>query len=831
MSAGVVVTTDVALEVARDLARTGVPIFLAEPDGAGGFRHPRDWQTTEPDPGVLDRWRPGMAVCAVMGVVCDGVDVDPRHGGGEAAEALRALDAWPRSYGRALTPSGGTHDLIARLHTGSKDGVRDGVDLKGGRDDGTGRGFLYIAPSERISKVTGKPEPYRWEVIPDLDSITEDEGSDETETLAKIVTDARNREPARAASKINDAMSPRYDAMGATARRRVDGWVASALVGIRADLREAASWPSGHRDERGRGWEKLAADKALRLASLADAGWNDLTAEQARQALSDAAPTDTTWTARHVDQKWRDQSRRAMPAQWPSVLQPEPEVAEAPLVEQSKPITLTDAHAVFTRWLGQDYDLGALDAVIAAAAVEQLGGDPVWLLVVGGSGATKTETVAPLAGAGAHVTSTITSEGALLSATSRKETAKDASGGLLRKIGNRGVLVLKDFTSILSMGRDQRAAVLAALREVYDGRWERNVGTDGGRTLTWEGRIVLIGAVTTAYDTAHAVVAAMGDRFALVRVDSTTGRLTSGRQALRNVDHEIEMRADLAGALAGVLAGIDPAAATLDDDDEVRLLGAANLVTLARTAVEYDTQGKVIDAHAPEMPTRFAKMLGQIVRGGRAAGMDRASSLALAERIASDSVPPLRLDVLRFVLATPDCTLAEATKGLQKPRSTVDRALQSLHVLGLLRVEDAPQGERGWRYAVTDELDLDALRGLVTSCVTRNVTTPGVGVKKGGRESSGDQRLGADISGYGRPGGRTRETGETGKQHCDVCAVDATACSGGSCCWSCTHGTTSPTSPGLSTARQPLDRCEIHNQPIAPGAGCVGCALAAGTAP
>jgi hypothetical protein len=27
--------------------------------------------------------------------------------------------------------------------------------------------------------------------------------------------------------------------------------------------------------------------------------------------------------------------------------------------------------------------------------------------------------------------------------------------------------------------------VLAALREIYDGRWERNVGTDGGRTAAF----------------------------------------------------------------------------------------------------------------------------------------------------------------------------------------------------------------------------------------------------------------------------------------------------------------------------------------------------------
>src|SRR5262249_54807127 len=97
---------------------------------------------------------------------------------------------------------------------------------------------------------------------------------------------------------------------------------------------------------------------------------------------------------------------------------------------------------------------------------------------------------------------------------------KNATGGLLRKIGDRGILVIKDVTSVLSADRNVRGGVLAALREVYDGRWERNVGSDGGQTLTWVGRIVIVGAVTTAWDTAHAVVAAMGDRFVLIRIDS-----------------------------------------------------------------------------------------------------------------------------------------------------------------------------------------------------------------------------------------------------------------------------------------------------------------------
>jgi hypothetical protein len=54
----------------------------------------------------------------------------------------------------------------------------------------------------------------------------------------------------------------------------------------------------------------------------------------------------------------------------------------------------------------------------------------------------------------------------------------------------------------------------------------------------------------------------------------------------------------------------------------------------------------VIDAHAPEMPTRFAKQLVQVMRGGLALAMTRREALALAVRCARDSVPQLRLAVL-----------------------------------------------------------------------------------------------------------------------------------------------------------------------------------------
>lgn len=369
---------------------------------------------------------------------------------------------------------------------------------------------------------------------------------------------------------------------------------------------------------------------------------------------------------------------------------------------------------MFRRWLGTEYDTQALDVVLSAAAVERLDGDPLWLLVVSGSGNAKTETVMALTGAGAHVASTVNSEGALLSATSTKERAKDATGGLLRRIGSRGLLVIKDFTSILAMNRDVRASVLAALREVYDGRWDRNVGTDGGRTLSWSGRIVLIGAVTTAYDSAHGVIAAMGDRFALVRMDSADARIrqSAGRRALANVGHECAMRAELAAAVETLMSTVDVDRAVLSDVDADHLLGVADLVTLSRTAVERDFRGDPVDAHAPEMPTRFAKMLGQVLRGGLALGMDRPRALAAAVRVGRDSMPPLRAVVLADVAEHPVTPCREVVKRVQRPRTTVDRCLQELHLIGLLQIRDVGASNEPWHYVLADSVNGELVKGL-----------------------------------------------------------------------------------------------------------------------
>lgn len=150
-----------ALAIARELAALGMPLFVAPPDpthwSGTGYALPVAWQRSPADPQVVDTWQPGWALCAVTGVVLDLIDIDPRSGGALPEEYA------PETVGAQRTPSGGEHYFVAPLRVASRDGVLPGVDVKAGLPDGSGRGFAFIAPTVRMSKVTGQPTEYSWD--------------------------------------------------------------------------------------------------------------------------------------------------------------------------------------------------------------------------------------------------------------------------------------------------------------------------------------------------------------------------------------------------------------------------------------------------------------------------------------------------------------------------------------------------------------------------------------------------------------------------------------------------------------------------------------------
>jgi hypothetical protein len=292
----------------------------------------------------------------------------------------------------------------------------------------------------------------------------------------------------------------------------------------------------------------------------------------------------------------------------------------------------------------------------------------------------------------------VLTEAALLSGTSKKERAANASGGLLREIGERGTLVLKDFTSILSMNRDTRAALLAALREIFDGRWSRHVGTDGGQTLTWHGKLAVVACCTTAIDRAHAVTATMGERFLLCRLPPDDNDDLAAR-ALAQAGHEHEMRAALTDAVRGLFANGLPHEPRVRTRDELkRLVRLSRLVALSRSPVERDHQGEldlVLDAEAP---TRLAKQLERLWAGLDTIG--HPDGWQVVVRVGLDSIPKLRRAVMLQLVADEWRTTTTIAAGVRHPTRTTRRALEELTAHNVCEREAGGEGHADkWRLA------------------------------------------------------------------------------------------------------------------------------------
>jgi hypothetical protein len=361
---------------------------------------------------------------------------------------------------------------------------------------------------------------------------------------------------------------------------------------------------------------------------------------------------------------------------------PDAAIPTAPIAD---PQPLEAVLETFRRWLYLPDPAPVLVTCATLAANRVASFDPTWLVLLGPAGSGKTEALnATLGLDGVFLVGTLT-EAALLSGTPRKDTAAGASGGLLREIGAHGMIVLKDFGSILSMPSEPRARVLGALREIYDGSWHRDVGVDGGRRLHWEGRVGLLAGATPVLDQHHGVMAQLGERFLLHRIAVADAR-KQGRASLADHGRERTMRRELADAIAGLFAGLSlDAPPPISSADTERLVDLAELVARARSPVVRDSYRREIElVPDSEAPGRMVGALARMLTGLRLVGVDELEAWRLTTKTGLDSMPAGRLRAFEYLLAREDgeTTTTEVATELGLPNPTTHRTLTDLAAHG-----------------------------------------------------------------------------------------------------------------------------------------------------
>ncbi len=367
--------------------------------------------------------------------------------------------------------------------------------------------------------------------------------------------------------------------------------------------------------------------------------------------------------------------------------------APAPAIGDLKPCTIKETLDTFKRWLILRDQTPVL-AVLGTVAANLLPGDPVWLGVIAPPSSAKTEILNSTSALPWVVQAATVTPAGLLSGTPKKQYDKAARGGLLRQIGEFGIICLKDFGSVLNMHTETRAEVLAALREIYDGHWTRHLGTDGGRTLNWNGKVGIIFAATEVIDSHYAVIGAMGDRFLLSRLVPTPGR----QQFTRALDHvgatTKQMRQELTEAVARLFAG-RRAEPNPISKDEIEAIGAAiSLAVRLRGAVARDFRSREIEAiYGAEGTARIGLALERLLAGLDTLGVERKTALQVVRRVALDSVPPLRRRAYDCVRRYRDVETTDVAVELGLPTVTTRRILEELAAHGLISRTSQGQGK------------------------------------------------------------------------------------------------------------------------------------------
>lgn len=389
------------------------------------------------------------------------------------------------------------------------------------------------------------------------------------------------------------------------------------------------------------------------------------------------------------------------------------------VITRIAPPTAEDLRNSFAKWLAIKEDIEVLDIIFAAVLDRRVVGDPLWLFVVGPPGSTKTEILRSLGSLpDVYQLSQLTSK----TIVSDKEK-KDGTvvRGIFPKINGK-VVVISELSQILCKSRDERDAIFAQLRDLYDGHCVYGYGTLDTPIIV-DCRIGLTCGVTSAIDMYGSVHAVLGDRFLKVR--PKFNRDLARERAFENKERLVEMRAELEAVVKNFFQQMETTELpTFTEPQEHKINVYAEFVAQLRTTVtsqafrEYDTSEWQPE---PEFATRLAqqfKKLAQSIAIIRGHHEISAEDMAAVSRVAMDTCLPNRLAIVRVLFqAAQPASITEISKQSKLPYGKTRNSLEALTIIGGIVEEIGAEKQHNERfYQLTDPFKV--LMGKLTQANT-----------------------------------------------------------------------------------------------------------------
>jgi len=271
-------------------------------------------------------------------------------------------------------------------------------------------------------------------------------------------------------------------------------------------------------------------------------------------------------------------------------------------------------------------------------------------------------------------------------------------GGKVRKDGNKtvysggsGILVFKDFSTILSMKREKRGELFGQMRRLHDGEIAEDWGT--GESKLWNGRVSFIAASTPAIDGFPAFEQELGARFLRIR-GVRVGRESACR-AIDNLGTENRFHMSLHRFMKPIFENALRGNISIKPKQRDQLSDLAELVAIGRGVVVIDKDNEIVRTPDPEGPGRVAKELATLAKGlaaleGRRVVTEK--DVIDVARVALDTLPQNRCKLLLATMGPEPISLSKT----DIPRRAGERAYDQMCELKLLNSANPLElGSRG----------------------------------------------------------------------------------------------------------------------------------------
>lgn len=354
------------------------------------------------------------------------------------------------------------------------------------------------------------------------------------------------------------------------------------------------------------------------------------------------------------------------------------------------PASATEAIEAYRKWLHLPDDQ-VLQVMFGAAIANKLQGDPIWLFLVAPPGGSKSELLSSLSKSPLVESTTSLTPHSLVSGA---QNSNGVDPSLLPKLNGR-ILVIKDFTTILSMHYSSRDEIFGVLRDVYDGRTEKVFGT--GLKRTYNSHFGIIAGVTPKIEEFGVVHQSLGERFLKYRINMGHKTLSESdriRRALQNINKENTMRDELCTIGTRCLTKPIPAQLpAIDDETFEQIINLAQVTAMMRGVVERDRYSQqVMYKPSIEIGTRLAKQLAKLSIGiciYLDKGIVDWTTYQVIRKVALDTAPDRIEEIIRRLwqlcpTKNDAAKTGEVSSKTRLPTATCFRLLQDLELLKLV---------------------------------------------------------------------------------------------------------------------------------------------------